>query len=313
MQHLLDITDFSPDALRSFLRFAQERTDLLKAEGEAALGYPLRGKSLAMVFQKQSLRTRVSFQRAIEQLGGHAMYLSPTEVGMGKREAVQDVARVLGRMCDAIMARVFTHEDVVALSRYAGVPVINGLSDLTHPCQTLADLMTLAQRWGGVDKLAGHKVAYLGDPNNVARPLAVACGMLGMHFTLAAPPQRRFTPDFAKMLQERYPRMQFVQSSEVATAVKGADCLYTDTWVSMGQEEEKEARLREFAGYAINAACIAATGRKTVILHCLPAYRGCEITDEALEHPDSAVFDQAENRLHVQRALLEMLLKNTVG
>lgn len=308
MRHLLEISDFSAVGLRSFLAFALERKRVVRERGPAGLGRPLADRSLAMVFMKPSLRTRVSFQRAMEQLGGQACYLSAEEVGLGRREPARDVARVLGRMCDGVMARVFDHALLIELAEHSPVPVINGLSDLTHPCQTLADLLTLAEHVGGAGQLAGRRVCYLGDPNNVARPLAMACAMLGMRFVLVCPERCDFPAGFAQTLDALGPGFALERSSRPLEAVAGADCLYTDTWVSMHHAQEAAAREALFAGYGLDERVIEAAGGQAVVLHCLPAYRGKEISDGAMEHAQSRVFEQAENRLHAQRALLERLM-----
>jgi ornithine carbamoyltransferase len=264
----------------------------------------LAGKILALVFEKPSLRTRVSFTAAMMQLGGSVLMLRGEEVGLGVREPVQDVARVLSGMINGIMARTFDHANVVALAKYATVPVINGLTDYSHPCQAMADLMTIEEHFGSLE---GKTIAFIGDGNNVARSLATACARFGMRLIVASPPgyeldsgeTDRITPASQK---------QFQSTHDAVEAVKQADVLYTDTWVSMGQEQEKEARVEAFAQFTIDEKLLAAAPPKAIVLHCLPAYRGLEITDSVMEGPRSRVFQQAENRLHFQKALLAVLM-----
>jgi len=264
----------------------------------------LAGRELAMVFEKPSLRTRVSFEVGMRELGGHALYLGGEEVGLGKREEPCDVARVLSRYVDAIMARTFAHEDVVDLARFAEVPVINGLSDRVHPCQVLADALTIEEHLGS---LAGRRIVFIGDGNNVSRSLARICVLAGAEFVLACPEPYAFGDDdrwaFGADWGERVR-----QVADPLAAVAGAHVLYTDVWISMGQEAEREERLRAFEGYRIDERLLAAADPEVRIMHCLPAHRGEEITAEALEGPASIVFDQAENRLHAQKAVLRVLL-----
>ncbi len=259
----------------------------------------LERKTLAMIFEKPSLRTRVSFEAAMTHLGGHAICLSQGDIGLGKREAVQDIARVLGRMCNGIVARTFSHATVKRLARHAPVAVINALSDWSHPCQAMADLMTATERLGD---LAGRKLAFIGDGNNVARSLAAGCGKLGMRFALACPPG--YELDEASLAAAG---AGAAVTHDAAAAVDGADVVYTDTWVSMGQEHERQQRLRDFAGFQINAGLLAAAPH-AIVMHCLPAYRGCEITEEAFEAHAGTIFEEAENRLHFQRSLLNVLI-----
>jgi ornithine carbamoyltransferase len=265
----------------------------------------LAGQTLAMLFEKPSLRTRLSFQVAMTDLGGHPVYVKPEDIGgIGKREPVKDIARVLSRYVQGIMARTFEHQTVLDLAAYADVPVINALTDWSHPCQAMADVLTIREHCGRVE---GIKIAFIGDGNNVARSLAFAAGKLHMKLVVASPhgyeldqatidKANGFTPGCAAQVDD--PR----------AAVVDADVIYTDTWVSMGQESEKAKRVRDFAGFAVDARLVAAAPPGVKIMHCLPAYRGYEITDEVAESANSIIFDQAENRLHFQRALLKKLM-----
>lgn len=264
-------------------------------------------KTLVMYFEKPSLRTRLSFETAMTHLGGHGMYLTAAEIGLGKREPVKDVARVVSGMCDGFVARTFSHQAVVEMAQYATIPVINALTDYSHPCQAMADLMTAKEKFG---HLAGLKLAYIGDGNNVARSLAGACGRLGLKFAIAAPPGFELDVPFIDELHRRVPHIDFTQTRDPREAVKDADVVYTDTWVSMGQEKERQERIDAFKGYQIDAGLMAAAGPAAIFMHCLPAYRGFEVTDEVMESPRSMVFEEAENRLHFQRTLLAVLVGN---
>ena len=277
---------------------------LKKRRGAGIAELALAGRSLAMIFEKPSLRTRVSFEVGMSELGGRALYLSRDEVGLGKREAVEDVARVLSRYVHGIMVRTFAHDTVEALARHATVPVINGLSDAVHPCQALADFQTIRERCGRID---GLTVVFIGDANNVSRSLANACVLAGSRFVLACPAAYRFTEADQRAFGVAW-GTAVRQVHDPVAAVQGAHVLYTDVWTSMGQEAEREERLRAFAGYQINAQLLARAAPGALVLHCLPAHRGEEITHEALEGPQSAVFDQAENRLHAQKAIMRLLL-----
>lgn len=296
----LSILDYSPDEIRLLLDAAVR----LKARGRPEL---LTGRTLAMIFEKPSLRTRVSFQVAMTDLGGHAIYLSQEEVGLGVREPVKDVARVLSRYVDVIAARTYLHQTVVELAEYASVPVINALSDEEHPCQALADLLTVHERFGGVK---GVRIAYVGDGNNVLRSLLLAGAMLGACITMATPegyePPGTLLEAAAVAAHESGGAVKLVRAPE--EAADGADVIYTDVWTSMGQDAERGRRQRDFAGYQVDLRLVRHASPRAVIMHDLPAHRGEEILDEAIESPQSVIFDQAENRLHAQRALLAMLL-----
>jgi len=264
-------------------------------------------RSVALLFEKPSLRTRVSFDVAVAQLGGHCLYLSPQEVGLGQREPVSDVARVLSRYVDCIVARVFSHDTLVALAQSATISVINALSDLEHPCQALADFLTIRERKGG---LAGVRLAYVGDGNNVARSLALLSAMMGVNFTIASP--RGYELDAATASIAR--RMAAATASRIVLtedpveAVEAADVVYTDTWTSMGQEAESAIRREAFARFQVNSALMAHAHQDALFMHCLPAHHGEEVTSDVLNGESSVVFDQAENRLHVQKAILAQIL-----
>ncbi|MCG3177720.1 MAG: Ornithine carbamoyltransferase [Phycisphaerae bacterium] len=298
----VSIADCDRECLEGYLAEAASLKDAYTA------GIPshfLAGQSVAMIFEKPSLRTRLSFEAGVTQLGGHAIYLTRNDIGLGKREPVRDVARVLSSMVQAVVARTFEHDTVVEMARYASIPVINALTDFSHPCQAMADLMTAREVFG---RLAGLKLAFIGDGNNVARSLAVACGRFDMAFQLAAPDGHRLDDSFVARLAAQCPGMRFSQSADPAAAVAGAHVVYTDTWVSMGQEDEREQRLTRLAPYQVNAAMMAKAPAEAVVMHCLPAYRGQEITEEVLESEQSVVFQQAENRLHFQKGLLKALM-----
>ena len=305
MKHFTAISDCTPEQLRHLLDVSYR---LKKQYRETGRNDPLlAGKTLAMIFEKPSLRTRVSFSVAMTHLGGTGLILRDEEVGLGKREPVEDVARVLAGMCDGIMARTFEHEKVTGLAKWSSVPVINGLTDYSHPCQAMADLMTLEERFG-VGQLKGRTLAYVGDGNNVARSLSVACGKLGMRFVLASPGAYALPAEDVDRIMAQVPDMDFVVTDDLLDAVRDADCVYTDTWVSMGQEQEKAQRVREFHGFAVDETLMSNAPKHAVVLHCLPAYRGLEISEAVLEGPQSLVFPQAENRLHFQKGLVAVLL-----
>ena len=290
-KHLLDLTDLTSADVRSLLDLAVD----LKGTPRPGL---LAGRALAMVFEKPSLRTRVSFERAMHRLGGVALNLRPDEIGLGSREEPRDVARVLGGMVDGIMCRLFDHATLIEVAGHAPVPVVNGLTDRSHPCQALADALTIVERFGRTD---GLTVAYVGDGNNVARSLAVACARLGMAFRSATPPGHELpTGDL--------PGVPIEATTDPRIAADGADVLYTDTWTSMGQEAEKQARLRAFGGFTVDDALLDRAADGAIVLHCLPAYRGLEISDAVMESPRCLAFPQAHNRLHAQAAVLARLL-----
>ncbi len=302
---LIAIGDLTAAELKQYLDTAKK----LKAEWLKAGNKPLlKGKTLGMVFQKPSLRTRVSFDMAMLHLGGHALYLSPNEIGLGQRESVSDVARVLSRYVDAIMARVFAHAHVTELARHSRVPVINGLSDWEHPCQALADALTIVECFG---KLKGLKVAFFGDGNNVARSLMFACSLGGADFVCASP--GGFELDGASVDKARALGGNVVVTNDPQMAARDADVLYTDVWASMGQEAEAAERAQIFPPFQINQALVGLAKPKAIVMHCLPAHRGAEITNEVIDGPHSVVFDQAENRMHAQKAVLALLMGRRSG
>src|SRR3989338_5969795 len=267
----------------------------------------LSGKILGMIFEKSYMRTRVSFEVAMAQLGGHAIYLTQTDINLGKREAVKDGARVLSRYVNGIVIRTFAQETIQELARYATVPVINALSDYLHPCQALTDLYTIKEKFG---TLSNIKIAFIGDGNNVARSLAQICAKLGLHLHIASPKGYELTPDFiskTKQMAEGIETIHLYQ--EPKEAAEKANVVYTDTWVSMGQEAEAETRKKAFSGFQINSELLKVAKEDVKVMHCLPAHRGEEITDEIIDGTHSIVYDQAENRLHVEKALLKLLLR----
>jgi len=302
-----DFLSLAPLSPAEVIRLLDLAVTLKAANTAQGNGSVLTGRALAMVFQKPSLRTRVSFERGMQQLGGTALYIGPDEIKLGARESVPDVARVLSRYVDAIMARVFSHDDVVSLARWATVPVINGLSDFCHPCQAMADLLTIREK---LDRLAGVRLVYLGDGNNVTHSLLYAAAKTGMHLTVCTPegydPLPTVLTEALTMAAET--GAQIRTDRDPWNAVQGADVLYTDTWTSMGQEAEAEQRRGIFPPYQINAALLEQAGPQARVLHCLPAHRGEEITDDVADGPRSWLFDQAENRLHAQKAVLVDLM-----
>jgi ornithine carbamoyltransferase len=302
---IITLSDLSTEEIKRILRLGAELKERWRRGGNEPL---LDGKTLGMVFQKPSLRTRVSFEMGMSHLGGRAMYLSPSEVGLGRREAVQDVARVLSRYVDGVMARVFDHRDVEQLAHYSDVPVINGLSDRFHPCQALADMLTLIEKLGDLD---GKKLAYAGDGNNVLRSLLLCAPRLGMDVTVATPQGYGLDSDSVSLASELASDAggRITLQSDPQQAVRDADVIYTDAWASMGQEDEREERLAVFPPYQVNERLIDLAKPDVVVMHCLPAHRGEEITDVVIDGNHSIVYDQAENRLHAQKAVLLLLLK----
>ena len=304
MEHFLDISKFRSDEIYHVLDVARQLKEEWKAGGNRPL---FKGKALAMVFQKPSLRTRVSFEMAMQHLGGHALYLSPNEIGLGKRECVADVARVLSRYVDCIMARVFDHAHIEELAAHSRVPVVNGLSDYNHPCQAMADILTVQERKG---ELRGLTLAYVGDGNNVATSLAFATAQVGMNFAIATPEGYELPGEVLAKARRIGDNLggRILATHDPKEAVRDADVIYTDVWTSMGQEEEQQARLRAFPPYQVNAELLSHARPDVIVEHCLPAHRGEEITDEVADGPHSALFDQAENRMHAQKAILAILL-----
>ncbi|MFW5915202.1 MAG: ornithine carbamoyltransferase [Planctomycetota bacterium] len=304
-KHLLTLLDWSTEDLKDVLDYAHRMKALLKQEG--TLKHTLADRTLALLFEKSSMRTRVSFEVAMTQLGGASLYLSKSDVNLGKREPVKDGARVMARYVDAISARVYEHAMVEELAEFSDVPVINALSNRAHPCQALADVMTVEERFKDLSEVT---VSYVGDANNVARSLATACVMLGAEFRIAAPAGYQFEQHFLELVGECAAENdgEITQIRSPKEAARGAHVLYTDTWVSMGQEGEADQRLQDLSGFCIDSELLSLAAPDCIVMHCLPAYRGNEITDEVMEGPASAVWDQAENRLHAQRALLELMM-----
>ncbi len=301
MKDFISISDFTAEQLSGLL--AQAIADKA-AFRRGKLPATCERKTLAMIFEKPSLRTRVSFESGINHLGGAAIYLTNADIGLGTREPVADVGRVLGSMCDAVVARTFKHETVRDLAAGCAVPVINALSDYAHPCQAMADIMTAMEIFGDV---AGRKAAFIGDGNNVARSLAILCTKLEMPFVLACPEGYELDePCLERLAAISTDLFSAVRSP--AEAVAGASVVFTDTWISMGQEQEKAQRVADFEGYQINGKLMASAGDDAVVMHCLPAYRGYEITDEIMTEHGETIFAEAENRLHVQRTLVNTLI-----
>jgi ornithine carbamoyltransferase len=302
VRHYLSVRDLSAQETMDVLKLAIE----LKRERAEGKAHPrLGGKTLAMIFQKPSLRTRLSFEAGMTQLGGHAIYLGPSDIKLGERETVEDVALTICRMADVIMARVFGHDIVAGLAKHASVPVINGLSDLEHPCQILADLQTIYER---KRRLEGLSAVFVGDGNNVAHSFMLGSALLGMHCAVISPPG--FEPKAAVMEQALAMAKSTgarIQATHDVEAVRGADVVYTDVWASMGQEAEAEKRRALFRPYQLNEAFMARAKADAIVLHCLPAHYGEEIDYATSRRPGSAIFDQAENRLHAQKALMVML------
>ncbi len=303
MRHFLNLIDLTADEVRHLLA---EAARLKEARRRGIPTTALAGKVVALIFEKPSLRTRVSFEAGIAQLGGTSLFLPGNEIGLGWRETLADFSRTMSRFVDAMVFRVFKHSTLDGIAAHATVPVVNGLSDWSHPCQALADALTIQEHLGAV---AGKTVAFIGDGNNVARSLAVAVGRLGGRTVLACPKGYAFDEPFKKDFAARVSPNALAEVHDPLAAVATADVIYTDVWTSMGQEAEREERLRKFAGFQVNAKLLAAAPKHCKVLHCLPAHRGEEITDDVVDGPQSVVFDEAENRLHVQKALLEWLLK----
>jgi ornithine carbamoyltransferase len=301
VRHFLSLADLSPAELTAIL----DDADALKRD-PIPHDAPLRGRALAMIFEKPSLRTRLSFDVAMRDLGGHSSYLSPQEVGLGRRESVSDVARVVSRYVDVVVLRTFSHETLEEFAKYSAVPVINGLSDLSHPCQGLADIFTIRERKGRLDQVVA---AYVGDGNNVSHSLILAAAKTGMTLRVASPagfePLARYRELAEGVARSTGARITY--GADPIAAVRDADVVYTDVWTSMGQEQEYERRRRAFQGFQVNRELLANAKADAIVLHDLPAHRGEEITDDVIDGPRSAVFDQAENRLHAQKAVLRWI------
>ncbi len=300
----LTIRDITKEEMHETFAIARD----MKAD-RSKYAEALKGKSLALIFEKPSLRTRTSFDIGIQQLGGFSLYLSPNEISLGKRESVYDVAKNLERMVQGVMIRTFAHQIVIDFAKHASIPVINGLTDYSHPCQAMADFLTILEK---KKKLEGLKVAYVGDGNNVAHSLMFAGARLGVHVSVVCPPD--FEPNAVAMQQAVEDAKATGAVIEIVhdpvAGVKNADVIYTDTWASMGQESEAEARKKIFHPYQVNAALMSHAKSDALFMHCLPAHRGDEVTDEVIDSKQSVVFDEAENRLHVQKAIMYQLMKN---
>ncbi len=311
LQHYLSAADLSRPIAEALLDRALQLKTEWRGAGHPRGAYgelPLQGKTLALVFEKPSLRTRVAFEAGMTQLGGHGSYLSANDIDMGGRESIPDVARNLSRWVQIIAARVFKHATIETLARYATVPVINALSDREHPCQVLADMLTLLEHR---KRLAGLHLAYVGDGNNVCHSLMLIGATLGLHVAVACPPDYRPDPEIVALAEQRAASngATLLLTASPSEAVSNADAVYTDVWVSMGQEHETARRRPVFQPYQLNAALLAQAQPDALVMHCLPAHRGEEISVDVIEGPQSVVFDQAENRLHVQKALILTLLQ----
>jgi ornithine carbamoyltransferase len=305
MKHFLAIADLTPGETQDLLDLAIK----LKKEYFDRGNPPLfKGKVLGLIFQKPSLRTRVSFDMAMRHMGGDALYLSPNEIGLGKREAISDIARVLSGYVQGLMARVFDHEHVLELAKWSSIPVVNGLSDYNHPCQGMADALTIQEKFG---KAKGLNVTFVGDGNNVAVSLMHACTQLGWNFTLASPEGYDLNPSAIYLAQKiaagTGSQLKFLRDPH--EAVKDAHVIYTDTWTSMGQEEETAKREKAFPPYQVNAQLVSEADKDVIVMHCLPAHRNHELTDEVADGPHSVIFPQAHNRLHAQKAIVARLFE----
>ncbi len=301
MTHILNLLDLETEQIHEIFQRAAD----LKSFLSQGIREPIcQGSVVALLFEKPSLRTRVSFETAITHLGGNCMYLG-SDVGWGEREAPQDFARVLGSYVDIIVCRAYRHSKIQQLAASSPAAVINGLTDSFHPCQALTDLFTLKECQG---HLAGLVLAYVGDSNNVSNSLAIACAKLGVEFRLACPDRYQMSDEFVADVQREIPDARIVRTESPVTAVKGASCVYTDVWTSMGHEAERAERLAAFDGYQVNAELLAYALPNAIFLHCLPAQRGVEVSEEILDGPQSQVFRQAENRMHLQKGLLAWIL-----
>ncbi|MFH1214721.1 MAG: ornithine carbamoyltransferase [Candidatus Neomarinimicrobiota bacterium] len=297
----LHVTDFSTKEIWEVFELTKKLKGYVR-EGKEYI--PLKGKTLAMIFAKPSARTRISFETGMTQLGGHAIYLGPNDIGIGKREAIKDIARVIAGYDDIIMARLFEHAHILELAEYATVPVINGLTDFNHPCQIMADIFTVLEHRGNLDDL---KITFVGDGNNVVNSWLELSMRLPFHFVLACPPG--YEPDKDLLDKARQTNLSRIEiSHNPVTAVANADVIYTDVWASMGQEAEQEKRKRDFATFQVDMNLVKAAKPDVLVMHCLPAHRGDEITDDVMECPNSIVFDEAENRMHVQKAIIHKLM-----
>jgi ornithine carbamoyltransferase len=302
----LSISDFTVQEIDALFRLARDLKETAKKGKEQSL---LKGKILAMIFEKPSLRTRVTFETAMVQLGGHAIYLSPQDIQLGTRESIPDVAQNLSRWVNCITARTFSHRTVVALARHATIPVINALSDAEHPCQILADFLTVLEKKGSLKDLG---ITYVGDSNNVCNSMILFAALYGLNLTVASPagyePDKKILEQAEALKRKGY---QLKAVNDPIVGVTGADVVYTDVWTSMGQESERAQRMKAFAGFQVNNELLAHAKDDCIVLHCLPAHRGEEVTDQVMDGPHSVVLDEAENRLHTEKALLVQLLKQS--
>lgn len=302
MRHIDNLLRLNPREVKEIFRIS---ADLKKKWDQGARPSLLDGRVMTLLFEKPSLRTRISFEAAITHLGGKSIFLSCSEAGLNGRESVHDVARVLGSYSDWIVMRTFSHKLVDDFVKFAECPIINGLSDAAHPCQALADLFTAQEIFGNLE---GKTLAFIGDGNNVARSLAVGAGLLGMSFVISSPPGYELSADFLARLHRKIPSADVTQTPDPMKAVASADVIYTDVWASMGQESEQEKRKTAFAPYQVNARLMSAAPATARFMHCLPARRGMEVTDEVIDGPNSVAFQEAENRMHVAKGLLVWLL-----
>ena len=304
MKHFISIHDITGEEFQQLMDLALK----LKKETKAGIAHPvLKGKTLGMIFTKSSTRTRISVAVGMYQLGGHPMFLSANDMQLGRGESIYDTANVMSRFVDGIMIRTYAHQDVLDLAKYGTVPVINGLTDLLHPCQAMADLMTVYEHKGA---LKGLKLAYVGDGNNVAHSLLYACAKAGMDMSVATPAGYTCNEEIVAnaKIDAKATGSNIVITNDPVEAVQGADVVCTDTWVSMGQEAEKAERIKIFKDYQVNAQLFGKAKEDAIFIHCLPAYRGYEVTEEIIDGPRSVIFDEAENRLHAQKAVMAMLM-----
>lgn len=304
MKHFISINDISTEEFEALMKL----TEKLKNERKQGISHPhLAGKSLGMIFTKSSTRTRVSFETGMVQLGGYPLFLSSADIQLGRGETIYDTAKVLSRFLDGIMIRTFKHSDVTDLAKFGSIPIINGLTDDEHPCQAMADLFTIYEY---KHTLKGLKLAYVGDGNNVAHSLLHACAKAGMDIAVASPKGYTCSERIVEEAKEAAAKSgaKILMTHDPEEAVFGADAIYTDTWVSMGQESEKAERVKLFMPYQVNGALFAKAKEDAIFLHCLPAYRGYEVTEEVIDGPRSAIFDEAENRLHAQKAIMVMTM-----
>ncbi|HOJ12047.1 MAG TPA: ornithine carbamoyltransferase [Clostridiales bacterium] len=304
MKHLISIHDITADEINEIFELSDKLKKALKEGKDHSY---LKGKTLGMIFTKSSTRTRVSFEVGMYQLGGYSLFLSSDDIQLGRGETIYDTAQVLSRYLNGILIRTFSHDDVMDLARYGSIPVINGLTDLMHPCQVLADLFTIYEKKGD---LKGLKLAYIGDGNNMTHSLLHGCAKVGMNISVATPPEFKCNDSIVNEAMEdaKISGADILIANDPAIAIRDADVVYTDTWVSMGQESEKEQRLKVFKPYQVNKDMFALAKSDAIFLHCLPAYRSYEVTSDVIDGPNSVIFDEAENRLHVQKAIMVKLM-----